>query len=235
MTTSTTTATPVTGELTPISLLPLYLSLVSVLNLKCKNVNSSEVDIKAACDAMTLSVRKYRSFLAPLGKILPTAADMIKIDGLEFDPPSFSVISPETYKKIVKRFHKIERLYPTSLRGDQIHGGFFNPEQKQIREEKGKGAEGIILTEDDFVDIVFTILEQTRLARIEAGSQHDQIKGYLIASLLPQALILLLVVAQYLLMRHRTRKAKKRNEKIAREQQLLGRLMEMRQPPRMVE
>ena len=236
MATTVKTTTTAPAEMAPISLLPTYLMLVAVLKLKCKNVtDSDDADVYAACNALRLSVKKYRSFLAPLGKILPAASDLrAGLQGIEWEDHGGPIIHPAAFGKILKVFNRVERLYPSKLPGDEIHNSFFNVE-KQASRRKRLEEGNVDLSEAEFVEEQYATLTQIRLSRQESKHSFNQLYKLLIASLVPQILILALVVAQWLLLKRRARAARKRNEKLAREQQLLGRLMEMRVETRQLE
>ena len=236
----TTTSKPTSTspvEMAPIEMLPTYLMLVTVLNLKCKTVKEDDdANLIAACAALTLSVQKYRSFLAPLGKLLPAASDLRSgLSGVKWDDRDKPIISPEAFRKILKNFHKTETLYRVELPGDRIHDSFFSSEKLANRKEQLATKSKLILTEEGFVEQQYALLTQARLSRQESGQSFGYLYQLMIASLIPQILILTLVLAQWLLLKRRARAARKRNEKIAREQQLLGRLMEMRTDPRSIE
>lgn len=236
MATTVKTTTTAPAEMAPISLLPTYLMLVAVLKLKCKNVtDSNDADVYDACNALKLSVKKYRSFLAPLGKILPAASDLrAGLQGIEWEDHGGPIILPAAFEKILKVFNRVERLYPSKLPGDEIHNSFFNVE-KQASRRKRLEEGNVDLSEAEFVEEQYATLTQIRLSRQESKHSFNQLYKLLIASLVPQILILALVVAQWLLLKRRARAARKRNEKLAREQQLLGRLMEMRVETRQLE
>ena len=71
-------------------------------------------------------------------------------------------------------------------------------------------------------------LGQVRMARQEAMQGSKQAKWLLIVSLLPQILVLTCIILQYMLLKKRELAAKRRNQQIARDRQLLDQLMERR-------
>ena len=108
-----------------------------------------------------------------------------------------------------------------------MHASYFSKESKQQRArwmEEGK------YTADwgDLVRLAVVTLGQVRLARQESNQSGKQEKWLLIGSLLPQLLILSCISLQYMLLKKRELAARKRNNQINRDRQLLDQLMERR-------
>ena len=226
--TSTTTPSPTVVDFAPIEIIPQYLLLVSILHKRCKNIGGSDAKIVQACAALTLSTTKYREFINPLGSILPSLEELLAIKSLEFHKPRESLLKPKIFKAALKTFRKLGTIYGDGLAGDSVHGNFFNKDNQKNRVDKIEGRQELVFTEEDYLLQQFTILEQVRLSRSEGDQQRYQLKFLIITALIPQDLMLCLVIAQYLLLKKRARAAKKRNERNAREQQFLGRLMDLR-------
>ena len=222
---STTTAAPM--SLSQFESLPVYLALVSIVAQKCKTISSGESDLKLACDSLSDAVAKYRTVIEPLGSILPAANDLSNLDipGLSF--AQMSIIQPNLFKGIMQTFQRETGLYDTRLPGDSMHASYFSKESQQQRArwmEEGK------YTADwgDLVRLAVVTLGQVRLARQESNQSGRQEKWLLIGSLLPQLLILSCISLQYMLLKKRELAARKRNNQINRDRQLLDQLMERR-------
>ena len=225
-----TTPAPTSVPLEPLDILPQYLLILSILSTKCKDVAGKDDKIVQACAALTLATTKYREFVSPLGAILPDVNTLANLDTWEFQAMRTSILSPSAYKTALKTFQRLNHVSDEVLEGDNFFGNFYNKENQQRRDDRIKGRDELIFTEEEFILQQFTLLEQVRLTRQENVTKHRHLKIFVIVALIPQILMLILVVAQYLLLKKRARAAKKRTERHNREQQLLGRLIEIRGP-----
>ena len=223
-----TTAAPASVPLEPLEILPQYLLILSILSTKCKDVAGKDDRIVQACTALTLATTKYREFVNPLGKILPDVNTLANLDTLEFQAQRTSILSPAAYKAALKTHQRLDHVSTEILEGDNFFGNFYSKESQQRRDDRIEGRDELIFTEEEFILQQFTLLEQIRLSREENVTKHRHLKIFVIVALIPQVLMLILVVAQYILLKRRARAAKKRTERHNREQQLLGRLIDLR-------
>ena len=222
---STTTAPSVT--FTQYETLPVYLALVSIVALKCKTISSEETKLKAACNSLSASVAKYRAVLEPINSILPQKSDLSGLDVQNLEFTRLSLIDPDAYKILLQTLQREDGLYQAALPGDKIHASFFS---KEGREKTAKLiASGRTTAEwGDLIKLSVVTLGQVRMARQEAMQGSKQAKWLLIVSLLPQILVLTCIILQYMLLKKRELAAKRRNQQIARDRQLLDQLMERR-------
>lgn len=220
---------PPTVTFTQYETLPLYLSLVSIVTLKCKTISSEEADLKTACDALTASVAKYRKVLEPINSILPGAADLSSLDVPNLDFARLSLIDPDVYKAHLQTLQRENRLYTSDLPGDQIHESLFSKEGQEGLAKMITGKSTAAW--EDLIKLSLAILGQVRMARQESMKGDKQAKWLLIVSLLPQILVLTCIILQYMLLKKRELAAKRRNQQIARDRQLLDQLMERRREP----
>jgi len=214
-------------SITPIEVLPVYLSLVGIITLKCKSVPSSEADLTAACTALSSAIAKYRAMLAPLSSILPAAKDLAELEGKGFDISKYPIMDPEEYRGILRTLQREAKLYSSPLSGDEIHAAYFSKENIEKRDSliaSGK----MKVSWGNIIESMIGALGQTRLIRQEMQNNDQGIKMLLIASLLPQILVLSCIIMQYMLLKKREMGAKRRNQQITRDRQLLAQLVERR-------
>ena len=212
----------------PLENLSMYLTLVGLISLKCKSVPQSESQMKEACTSLTNAVAKYRTILAPYNTILPSVDDIANLNTEDLSLPKYPIINPQKYRSMLKTLQRETAVYPNVLTGDTVHSAYFSKEKKDAREVmtgSGKGAADW----SDFFEVAFASLGQIRLMRQEQSKGGQATRTMLVAALLPQLLVLTCVIVQFVMLKKRQLAAKKRNQQIARDRQLLDQLMERRQ------
>ena len=198
-----------------------YLELISLVNDSCDLDDEKTPDIKLACSHLTNATQALRTFLAPLSDILPTG-DQVKMLQLKSgvkslnhqkDPPA-----PKIYGKIVKALQKMRKLVPGDFDGDELIMSLF------AKEETGPE----LLRHGSPLDLsavmVLNVLTQARFLRRETSDQMKMLKIIMLFGLVPQVLVLLLMVYNYVRIQKHSRASKKRLHRAARDTELLDRL-----------
>ena len=229
---TTTTATPV--SISPIESLGVYLGLVSIITLKCKNISSSDLTNTEACNALTDAVTKYRAMLSPLNAILPSVPDLEGLDTTRLLQYGHPIMEPDRYKELLKTLQRESSLYKESLKGDEIYSSYFSSENRD-RRDKIVDTGNISPNWGDMVELLMSIAGQERLTRQELNGAATQTKTLLIVSLFPQILVLTCIIMQYTLLKKRELAAKRRTQQIARDRRLLDQLMERRRGDQQIE
>ena len=230
--TATTTAASV--SISPIDSLGVYLGLVSIITLKCKNIPSSDTTNTEACNALTDAVTKYRAMLSPLNAILPSVPDLEGLDTAGLLQYGHPIMEPDRYRELLKTLQRESSLYKESLKGDEIYSSYFSAENRD-RRDKIMDAGNISPNWGDMVELLMSIASQERLTRQELQGAATQTKNLLIVSLFPQILVLTCIVMQYTLLKKRELAAKRRTQQIARDRRLLDQLMERRRGDQQIE
>ena len=198
-----------------------YLELISLVYDSCDLDGEKTPDIRLACGHLTNATQALRTFLAPLSDILPTG-DQVKMLQLKSGVKSLNQQkappAPKIYGKIVKALQKMRKLVPGDYQGDELIISLF------AKEESGLD----LLRHGSPLDLsavmVLNVLTQARFLRKETSDHMRWLKMLMLFSLVPQALVLILMVYNYARIQKHARASKKRLHRAARDTELLDRL-----------
>ena len=208
-------------SLIQINQISFYLELISLINDSCNLDDEKTPDIKLACGHMTNATQALRTFLAPLSDILPTG-DQVKMLQLKSGVKSLNhqkaPPAPKIYGKIVKALQKMRKLVPGDYQGDELIISLF------AKEESGLD----LLRHGSPLDLsavmVLNVLTQARFLRKETSEHMRWLKMLMLVSLVPQALVLILMIYNYAKVQKHARASKKPLHRAARDTELLDRL-----------
>ena len=198
-----------------------YLELISLVYDSCDLDGEKTPDIRLACGHLTNATQALRTFLAPLSDILPTG-DQVKMLQLKSGVKSLNhqkaPPAPKIYGKIVKALQKMRKLVPGDYQGDELIISLF------AKEESGLD----LLRHGSPLDLsavmVLNVLTQARFLRKETSDHMRWLKMLMLFSLVPQALVLILMIYNYARVQKHARASKKRLHRAARDTELLDRL-----------
>ena len=198
-----------------------YLELISLVYDSCDLDGEKTPDIRLACGHLTNATQALRTFLAPLSDILPTG-DQVKMLQLKSGVKSLNQQkappAPKIYGKIVKALQKMRKLVPGDYQGDELIISLF------AKEESGLD----LLRHGSPLDLsavmVLNVLTQARFLRKETSDHMRWLKMLMLFSLVPQALVLILMIYNYARIQKHARASKKRLHRAARDTELLDRL-----------
>ena len=201
-----------------------YLELISLVYGSCDSNSEKTTDIKLACSHLTNATHALRTFLAPLSDILPTT-DQVNLlqrkmlqSGIKNLSHKKGPIAPKVYGKITKAIEKIHRLIPEDQQGDELLLSLF------AKEEAGLDLLDHGTPLDLSAIMTLNVLIQSRFLRKETGDQMKWLKTLMMISLVPQALVLILMIYHYAKVQRHARASKKRLHRAARDTELLDRL-----------
>ena len=199
--TSTSTASPSIGGGSSISLvqteqISFYLQLISLVNKSCDEEDEKNPDVKIVCEHMTNATKTLRSFLAPLSEILPSRNQVkllrLKASAKALDPKG-ETPSPKIYEKVLRALKKMRKLVPDAYAGDELVISLFAKEE--TGPEMLKWGSHLDLS----VVMMTNILTQARFVRKEANEQIKMLKMLMLLGLVPQILVLLLMLYNYII------------------------------------
>ena len=201
-----------------------YLELISLVYGSCDLNSKKTADIKLACSHLTNATRALRTFLTPLSDILPTENQVdllqrkILQSGIKDLDGKKGPRAPKVYQKISKAFEKMGRLIPGGYSGDELLLSLF------AKEEAGLDLLDYGTPLDLSAIMTLNVLIQSRFIRKETGDQMKWLKTLMMISLVPQALVLILMIYHYAKVQRHARASKKRLHRAARDTELLDRL-----------
>ena len=201
-----------------------YLELMSLVYGSCDSNSEKTTDIKLACSHLTNATHALRTFLAPLSDILPTT-DQVNLlqrkmlqSGIKNLSHKKGPIAPKVYGKITKAIEKMHRLIPEDQQGDELLLSLF------AKEDAGLDLLDHGTPLDLSAIMTLNVLIQSRFLRKETGDQMRWLKTLMLISLVPQALVLILMIYHYAKVQRHARASKKRLHRAARDTELLDRL-----------
>ena len=214
-------------EITGLTILPLYLSLVAVTRKNCVGIPAKETEITKACKELGESLKEYRSYLVTLEDILPTVDQLAELQAAPWIFPDSTSITEES-RTLLETFVRTFASGTQALQGDEVRDSMFSADR--MKYYKGIIDKKQIPELDNFHLAEFHIsnLIQTRLSREEAKEAYRWIFTLLVGGLLPQILLLLFILMQFLALKRRERQAKRRMERSLKDRELLARLMTAR-------
>ena len=201
-----------------------YLELISLVFGSCDLSGEKTPDLELACEHLTNATSVLRTFLTPLAEVLPTASQVELLQrkltqfGTRGSDNKKGPSAPKIYQKISKAFGKMNRIVPGSYSGDELLLSLF------AKEEAGLD----LLDHGSPLDLTavmsLNILIQSRFTRKESSDQMRWLKTLMMVSLVPQALVLILMIYHYARTQRLARASKKRLNRAARDTELLDRL-----------
>ena len=203
-----------------------YLELISLVYDSCDLNGEKTPDIRLACGHLTNATQALRTFLAPLSDILPTGDQVNLLErkmlqlksGIKNLNHQKGPLAPKIYGKIAKALEKMRELIPGDYQGDELLISLF------AKEEAGLD----LLDHGSPLDLsaimILNVLTQSRFLRQETNEHVRWLKTLLLVSLVPQALVLILMVYHYAKVQRHARASKKRLHRAARDTELLDRL-----------
>ena len=201
-----------------------YLELISLVFGSCDLSEEKTPDLKLACEHLTNATSVLRTFLTPLADVLPTKSQVELLQrkltqfGTRGSDDKKGPSAPKIYQKISKAFGKMNRIVPGSYSGDELLLSLF------AKEEAGLD----LLDHGSPLDLTavmsLNILIQCRFIRKESSDQMRWLKTLMMVSLVPQALVLILMIYHYARTQRLARASKKRLNRAARDTELLDRL-----------
>ena len=206
------------------STVSFYLELISLVYGSCDLNGEKTADIKLACSHLTNATRALRTFLTPLADVLPTENQVdllqrkILQSGIKDLDGKKGPRAPKVYGKISKAFEKMGRLIPGGYSGDELLLSLF------AKEEAGLDLLDHGTPLDLSAIMTLNVLIQSRFIRKETGDQMKWLKTLMMISLVPQALVLILMIYHYAKVQRHARASKKRLHRAARDTELLDRL-----------
>ena len=223
-----------TPEVTPLALLPVYLALIATSRRSCVSIPSSQTQVVEACAKLSESVLKFREYLEPFATILPTTEQMKDIPSpfnpfATWDISSQNTTSHTDLKTLVNDFLAMNHDIGKEMPGDGHKSSFFSRQKLAILTSQAASSQHLDLGKNFQTEILLASLSQIRLIRVDLGDLEKKLLGLLLASLVPSVLLFIFVLGQYLCLRKRERNTRKQLAKSAREQELLDRLIEMRE------
>ena len=165
-----------------------------------------------------------RTFLTPLADVLPTEnqVDLLQSKILQIGVKGLDdkkgPRAPKVYQKISKAFEKMGRIIPGSYSGDELLLSLF------AKEEAGLDLLDYGTPLDLSAVMTLNVLIQSRFIRKETSDQMRWLKTLMMISLVPQALVLILMIYHYAKVQRHARASKKRLNRAARDTELLDRL-----------
>ena len=203
-----------------------YLELISLVYDSCDLNGEKTPDIRLACGHLTNATKALRTFLAPLSDILPTGdqVNLLKRKMLQLKSGIKSLnhqkgpLAPKIYGKIAKALEKMRKLIPGDYQGDELIISLF------AKEESGLD----LLRHGSPLDLsavmILNVLTQSRFLRKETSEHMRWLKMLMLVSLVPQALVLILMIYNYAKVQKHARASKKPLHRAARDTELLDRL-----------
>ena len=203
-----------------------YLELISLVYDSCDLNGEKTPDIRLACNHLTNATQALRTFLAPLSDILPTGdqVNLLERKMLQLKSRIKNLdhkkgpLAPKIYGKIAKALEKMRKLIPGDFQGDELLISLF------AKEEAGLD----LLDHGSPLDLsaimILNVLTQSRFLRKETSEHMRWLKTLMLVSLVPQALVLILMIYHYAKVQRHARASKKRLHRAARDTELLDRL-----------
>ena len=188
-----------------------YLELISLVYDSCDLNGEKTPDIRLACSHLTNATQALRTFLAPLSDILPTGDQVTLLErkmlglksGIKNLDHKKGPLAPKIYGKIAKALEKMRKLIPGDFQGDELLISLF------AKEEAGLD----LLDHGSPLDLsaimILNVLTQSRFLRQETNEHVRWLKTLLLISLVPQALVLILMVYHYAKVQRHARASKK--------------------------
>ena len=189
-----------------------YLELISLVYDSCDLNGEKTPDIRLACGHLTNATQALRTFLAPLSDILPTGDQVNLLErkmlqlksGIKNLNHKKGPLAPKIYGKIAKALEKMRKLIPGDYQGDELLISLF------AKEESGLD----LLSHGSPLDLsaimILNVLSQSRFLRKETSEHMRWLKMLMLVSLVPQALVLILMIYHYAKVQRHARASKKR-------------------------
>ena len=206
------------------STVSFYLELISLVFGSCDLSGEKTPELELACEHLTNATGALRTFLTPLADVLPTKSQVELLQrkitqfGTRGSDGKKGPTAPKVYQKISKAFEKLSRIIPGSYSGDELLLSLF------AKEEAGLD----LLDHGSPLDLsavmTLNVLIQSRFIRKETNDQMRWLKTLMMISLVPQALVLMLMIYHYAKTQRLARASKKRLNRAARDTELLDRL-----------
>ena len=214
-------------EVTPLSILPFFLTLISLIQRHCLSVNSNQTDLVAACNGLGASVLEFRKFLAPFQGILPTAADLTNYNSLPWQLRTESN-DTKVAEYLSQMFFDSFGEIPTVLNGDQTHKLLFSKASLDNLKRKLLKKEVSTFDLSQIAELNMNSLIQIRWTRLEMQSLKWHAVLLLAAAIIPSWALLSCVLFQFLSLKRQQVKARRRTEQMTRDRMLLERLTSRR-------
>ena len=214
-------------EVTPLSILPFFLTLISLIQRHCLSVNSNQTDLVAACNGLGSSVLEFRKFLSPFQGILPTADDLTNYNSLPWQL--------RTEHNDTKVAEYLSQMFldsfgekPTVLNGDQTHKLLFSKASLDNLKRKLLKKEVSTFNLNQIAELNMNSLIQIRWTWLEMQSLKWYAVLLLAAAIIPSWVLLSCVLFQFLSLKRQQIKARRRTEQMTRDRMLLERLTSRR-------
>ena len=220
-------ANPDALEVTPLSIIPFFLTLISLIQRHCLSVNSNQTDLVAACNGLGASVLEFRKFLAPFQSLLPTAADLTNYNSLPWQLKTESndtQVAEYLSQMVIDSFGE----KPTVLNGDQTHKLLFSKASLDNLKRKLLKKEVSTFDLSQIAELNMNSLIQIRWTRLEMQSLKWYAVLLLAAAIIPSWVLLSCVLFQFLSLKRQQIKARRRTEQMTRDRMLLERLTSRR-------
>ena len=226
----------------PSEFIEVYVSVLSIIAVKCQTIDPSQTELKGACDALKTGIRHLKTFAAPLNAILPSEQDLSPLKSIDTYIDSNEELWQEEWKTTIERgsrlLTQVLKLHPKTFPDDVIKGGIFSPLRlAQLGEQPKSGATKGLTPWLLGTDLQYNILAQVRAARAQMAEYYAILKWVLAATLIPQLLLLLALCLNCFIGRRRQTKLRKKLKKAEQSRELLGRMRfaALREQGRLVE
>ena len=217
-------------EVTPLSIFPVYLTLIAIVQRHCLEINDKQTDLEKACKNLLDSVKNLSTFLDAYEDLVPTTSDLNAIGH-----SGSGILSWESrYLNNTRDARGLFKMLSTiasrsdNLDHDKIHGLYFSPDRVAEIKKAVLDREIKPFNIARLAELSMNTLIQSRLSRVEI----NDLKSYAIAlaavTIAPCWFLLLCVLAQFLSVKRQQIKAKKQQQQQMRDRILLDRLMARR-------
>ena len=204
----TSVASPDALEVTPLSIIPFFLTLISLIQKHCLSVNEGQTDLVAACNGLGASVLEFRKFLEPFKDILPTAADLNSFNSLPWqlrNGDNDTKVAEDLFQMLVDSFGE----QSTILAGDKTHQLWFSKANFDNLKRKVLEKEVPTFNLNKVAELNMNSLIQIRWARLEMQNLKWYAVLLLAAAIVPSWILLSCVLFQFLSLKRQQIKARK--------------------------
>ena len=217
-------------EVTPLSIFPVYLTLIAIVQRHCLEINDKQTDLEKACKHLLDSVKNLSTFLEAYDDLVPTTSDLDAVSHSGSGISSWDGRYRNNTRDARRLFKMLSTIASRSdnLDHDKIHGLYFSPDRVAEIKKAVLDREIKPFNLARLAELSMNTLIQSRLSRVEI----NDLKSYAIAlaavTIAPCWFLLLCVLAQFLSVKKQQIKAKKQQQQQMRDRILLDRLMARR-------
>ena len=206
----------------PSDFVETYTAVLAVIAAKCVDVNSSQTQLHSACTKLKQGIVNLKEFVKPLNEILPVENDLTDLQTLS----SLDNLSWQEEVRIgAEMLIQVEKNHPHNFPEDDFQGSIFSP--LRMAELQKFSLKANQLKKDPFLytmEVNFNSLAQVRGMRLQMQEYFSSLRWVLVASLMPQFILLLLLCINFVLNKRKQSKLRKKIKKAQESRELMGRM-----------